>query len=277
MNNSKKEKILIVICASCVMLTLFFRSALHEITLPLSEISDLQTKSGAITNDVLTVHFHERRPYYVSYKDEVHGLVADPIAKVLDSMGINFTWKKSPAKLQLDLVKGNESEICIAGWYKTPARELFAKYSLPIYQDKPLVVVTRANNERLDNVETIESVLSEDNLRLLVKVGYSYGTELDMQLKRLKPWQVYTNTDNQSMLKMIQTHRADYCFMAEEEAQDLLLFSGISQHVFKVIKLSDMVPGNKRYLLCSQKVPDKTMAQIDKGIQHFINIQEETP
>ncbi len=277
MNNSKKEKILIVACAVFVLLTLFFRSAIHEITLPLSEIPDLQVENNALQDNTLTIYFHERRPYFTSYKDEVHGLVADPIAHVLKSIGIDFIWKKSPAKHQLELIKRNESEVCTAGWHKTPEREAYAKYSLPIYQDNPLVVVTRANNEHFDDVESIESVLSETNLRLLVKVGYSYGTELDKQLKRLKPWQVFTNTNNQSMLQMIWTHRADYSFMADEEAQDLLLFSNLDRRDFKVIKLSDRLPGNKRYLLCSQKVSEKTLQQIDKGIERFINIQGNTP
>jgi len=258
-------------------MTLFFRSAVHEITVPLDDGSEEELDIPAPDGNAITVFFHERRPYYVSYKNEVHGLVADPITLIFKNTGIHFNWEKTPAGRQLDLIRSNESKVCGAGWFKTSERAQFARYTLPIYQDSPLIAVTRADNTLLDNTETIERAFSESRLRLLIKVGYSYGKEIDTQLKRLNPWQIYTTAENGSMLKMIKNHRADYCFMAEEEARDLLFFSGLNKADFRLVHFSNMPQRNFRYLLCSKKVSETTIQKLNNAIEHFINIQDTVP
>lgn len=256
-------------CMGAVLLSLALRTTWYEI----AEEGPLQApeavgQSGQV--DPLVLYYHERRPYYMHYRGEVHGLVADNVTLALNNAGIAFIWEEVPASRQLALLKNNSTKSCAVGWFKTPERELFAKFTAPVYQDKPHVVVTRAQNELLVSGISLEGVLSHWQLRLLVKSGYSYGPVIDAALKDKKPWLIPTTTDNYSMLQMIRNHRADYCFMSEEEAGDLLLFSNLNQADFKIIHISDMPKGSKRYVLCSNKVEDDIIGRVNTAIEETV-------
>lgn len=265
-----KQKIVIACCISCILLTIFLKSAVHEITNP----QWYQTASLAAlkrqNDEKITIHFHDRRPFYVPYKNEARGIVANPISRALSYADIPFHWQETPAKRQLDIIRQNKDLSCAVGWFKTPERETFGQYSLPVYQDKPFVAITRADNALLGKTTTLDQVFKERRLQVLVKAGYSYGPYIDDRLHQLKPRQVNTTADNENMLLMIQAYRADLCFMTEEEAQNLLLFSGLKHSDFKLVYFSDMPPGNKRYLFCSKKVDKDILTRLNHTITYVV-------
>lgn len=222
------------------------------------------------TRPKLTILYHQKRPFYSSQGSEVKGLVASTINHSMKEIGIPFSWVETPATRQLGIVGENKSKVCALGWFKTPEREKFAKYSIALYQDKPFVAVTRADNELMQSEDNVVRVFEEYRLKLLLKRGYSYGTFLDQKIKTISPRRTVTTADNLRMLQMIQTHRADYCLMTEEEAYDLLVYSRLQRSNFKITRFSNTPPGNKRYLLCSQKVTDKEMDKINSGIRFVL-------
>jgi len=271
-----KNSAIITACVIAVLAALILRSGVYEIRETKRQIFT-ESKSGNIDSGAsLVVHYHERRPYYLGKNGEVHGLVADPLAMVLELADIDFTWVETPAGRQLDIIRENNSITCAAGWFKTAEREQFAKYSLPIYQDKPFVGVTRADNELIGEEEILTRILKEGRLRFLVKVGYSYGTYIDDNIKSHKPWLVKTTGGNREMLNSLQKHRADYCLMTEEEAYDLILFSGVNQADFKIVKFNDIPQGNMRYLLCSLMTPDSLLESVNGAIKHKLPYLEKS-
>jgi polar amino acid transport system substrate-binding protein len=253
-------------------MTLFFRSAVHEVTAPFIEEQE-NSDSAPQTTGKMIIFFQEQGPYTITSKDGMRGLVATPVTMLFEKIGMSFSWERMVPKQQMIVIKENRMRGCGAGWFKTAEGELFGKYTLPVYKNKPFVAIARADITYLKDVETVDSLLSESKLRLLIKVGHPYGRKITRLLEDLTPWTVYTTADNRSMLKMIQTHRADYCFMSQEEAQDLMLFSGLNSEKFKLITLSDNPPGNSFYLLCSKQVKDDTIEKLNNAIRHFVNIQ----
>ncbi len=266
--------IIIACCAGCILFTLWFKSSLHPITNPSWYQASLLPAALHPASTAITVHFHERRPFYIAYKNEARGVVANPIGQAFAYADIPFSWQETPAARQLDIIRNNEAKSCAAGWFKTPERETFGQFSLPIYQDKPFVAITRADNTLLGEMETLERVLKERRLQALVKDGYSYGPYIDDHLRRFTPRQVTTTADNQNLMRMIQTYRADYCFMTEEEAQDQLLFSGLKNSDFKLVHFSDMPRGNKRYLICSKNVDQKTMKRLNNAFRYVVHLED---
>lgn len=265
------QKIVIACCISCILLTFFLKSSVYEITNPQwYEVASLAALKRPDDVDI-TVHFHDRRPFYVPYKNEARGVIANPISQAFAYADIPFHWQETPAKRQLDIVRENMEASCAAGWYKTPERETFGQYSLAVYQDTPFVAIARADNTLLGKTETLDRVLKERRLQVLVKAGYSYGPYIDERLQRFKPRQVTTTVDNESLLKMIQAYRADYCFMTKEEAHDLLLFTGLRNSDFKLVYFSDMPQGNKRYLICSQKVDKDILKRLNHAIRYVVD------
>ena len=183
--------------------------------------------------------------------------------------GIRFKWEKTPAARQLDILKANKSKDCLIGWFKNPDREKFAKYSDFIYQDKPTIALARSDNPKIQSGLSIESVLSNAELILLVKSGYSYGQFIDSKINRLFPRQMVTESENLGMLRMVHSGRADYFFISEEEAMVLSASSGLLKSDFQFIRFSDVPPGNKRYLLFSQKVDDEVITKINQALKNI--------
>jgi polar amino acid transport system substrate-binding protein len=221
-------------------------------------------------DDTIVVYYHERRPYYVTTPNQVHGLIADRVNWVFRDAGINFIWRKAPARRQLEMIRNNEQRACAVGWYKTPEREAFGKFTLPIYLDNPTMAIARADNDQIRSGDPLAQTLSNRRLRLLRKDGYSYGRFIDDAIKEYAPRDMVTTAENLSMIKMIHTHRADYFFISKEEAEDLILCSGLPVKDFSVIGFSDMPCGNKRYLICSPKIEEMTLMQLNRAIKDYL-------
>lgn len=259
---------------SLIILTLIFRSVVYDIRdyTPPIPLKNLSTPAQGNT---ITLHYHEKRPYYITYNNGVHGLVADPIRQAFEHADLPFQWIKTPARRQLDIIEENDAKTCAAGWFKTPAREQFAKFSKAIYRDRPFIGITRADNPLLLKTQTIKKAFHQPRLRLLIKNGYSYGKYIDQLISQMSPRQVSTTADTQGMLEMILMQRADYVLLTEEEASDPLLFSRLNKNKFKLIRFTDTPAGNYRYIICSQKITDDELGMLNNAIDHLALVTEE--
>jgi polar amino acid transport system substrate-binding protein len=270
MRNNTCVTILGGIAIVAMAMIFFGRSALYS-----TETRDIASASVYLqeitpVDDAIVVYYHERRPYYVTTPNQVHGLIADRVNWVFKDAGINFIWRKAPAKRQLEIIRNNEQRACAVGWYKTSEREAFGNFTLPIYLDNPTMAIARADNDQIRSGDPLARTLSNHRLRLLRKDGYSYGRFIDDGIKEYAPRDMVTTADNLSMIKMIHTHRADYFFISKEEAEDLILCSGLPAKDFRVIGFSDMPHGNKRYLICSPKIEEMMLLQLNRAIKDYL-------
>jgi hypothetical protein len=159
------------------------------------------------------------------------------------------------------------------GWFKTPERLLFAKYSHPIYQDQPPIAIARADHEILHSDMSVVDVLSNKNLKLLLKDGYSYGNFLDEKIAQHRPLVVKSTGENVNMLKMIHKKHADYFFIAPEESTPLIELSGLPIEDFKSLTFLTMPAGEKRHILCSRRVADAIMDKLNRAIDVYMMME----
>lgn len=259
-----------LIMLAALAAALWGRPALFP-TEALSTPSDMVRKQvDPPTDEAVVVYYHERRPYYVTTPKQVHGLIADRVNWIFKDAGIPYVWRKAPAKRQLEVIRDNAQGVCAVGWYKTPEREAFGNFTLPIFMESPTMAIARADNDQIRTGETLARTLSNRRLRLLRKDGYSYGKFIDDAIRQFAPRGMVTTAENLSMVKMIHTHRADYFFISKEEAEDLILCSGLPVKDFQVIRFSDMPLGNKRYLICSRKIEEMTLLRLNRAIKDYL-------
>jgi hypothetical protein len=216
--------------------------------------------------DLIKLHYNQRVPYTSITKDGIAGLTATPATLAFKNSGIPFQWEDTPFKRQMKIIEDNEGCDCLVGRFKTADREKLAKFTHPIYQDKPQIALARADNEKLQNQMSVDSILSNRQLTLEIKEGYSYGVVLDEKIARYKPNVDRTVGENITLLKKIHSARADYFFIAQEEADGLLDSSGIPKNDFKYISFSDIGEGEKRYIICSQKVSEEIIEKLNRAI-----------
>jgi len=222
---------------------------------------------AASAEDRLELLYEDRPPYYITDKSgQISGLAIDPVAAALTKAGISPDWRVTSAKRQIAAIQANREPVCSPGWFKKPEREAFAKFSDPIYQDKPQIVVTRADNAPRINHGTLEKLLQDPNLTLGVKLGYSYGDFIDGLIERLEPVTMRSSQDTSGLVRMLVGRRFDYMLAAPEEFSSMAARLGIAGDDIVSIALSDIPAGNQRYLMCSKKVSDEWMARLNTGL-----------
>jgi len=210
--------------------------------------------------------YHERPPYYVTGSDNfLTGLVGEPALSAFRRSGLQFVVQKMPSRRQQNSVHNNKERICAVGWFKTPEREQFARFTLPLYQDLPTVVITRADLAATLGEPTLTALFGRQDLTLLIKSGYSYGSHIDQALQLDPPPFVTTTGNTSQMIAMVGSGKADYFFAAAEEAVELIAASSTPDKYRQVV-LGDVPQGNKRHLMCSRQVQPAEIEKLNRAI-----------
>lgn len=218
----------------------------------------------------LLVLYNERPPYMASDgRGGVVGLTADVADYALRKSGIPYEWLAFPSMRQMQIVSENKEYVAALGWFKNPERERMGKFSAPLYQDRKIAVLVRKEETRVGNVVYLDSLLRDSSLSLLVKLGYSYGSLIDQKIAKQKPWMQKMTLENQAMVHFIGLGRADYMFIAPEEADVLFGKEWERGKAYRLVELADVPVGELRYLLFSRLVDDSIIARLDKYIRMY--------
>ena len=217
----------------------------------------------------ITVYYIERPPYLISTPNGVEGLTGNPTEWAFKKAEIPFEWRELPTARQLKLIQANSGCDCLVNYFKTPEREKYGKYTLPIYQDQPHIAVARADNGKLMSGGTVDMALSNPDIILEVKKDWSYGAFLDDKIAQHRPKTDETIGDNTQLVKKIHAERADFFFTTAAEADALFAGPGFRKQDFKYITFRDMPMGEKRYLLCSQQVGDEIIEKLNAAISSY--------
>jgi polar amino acid transport system substrate-binding protein len=241
----------------------FFRSKnMRNVALFVTAL--LLNGSQAMADDI-TVLYNQRPPYLVESGGSVSGLTGAPVDAAFKKAGIPFKWESAPSNRQMTMIKESQTPVCAAGWFKNPEREAFGRFTAPIYQDKPTVILTRGGGPATAH-HTVESLLADAKMTVLVKSGYSYGRFIDDKLPKAAAKKSSTTQENIGMATMIAENRADFMFLAAEEGSELLKAPELTDKGLVLADLTDMPPGNQRYLLCSRSVTPETIEALNRAI-----------
>ncbi|SFN03420.1 extracellular solute-binding protein, family 3 [Formivibrio citricus] len=213
------------------------------------------------------MHYTPRPPYLTQVPQGVAGMTADRINAVFREAGIGLVWINTPFLRQLRLIEEGNGCDCLAGVFRTPARESYARYTLPLYQDQPFHALIRAEDERIKPGASVLETFKRADLILEIKKGYSYGRWVDAQITALKPRFDVTTSESEQMLKKLAAGRVDYILMAPHEAEGLIAAAGMHPGRFRIVPFADMPPGENRYIMCSRKVEQSLIQRLDATIR----------
>lgn len=216
--------------------------------------------------DQVGLMFYNRPPYMIAASDgSATGLSASPAEQAFKSAHIAYGWNRLSASRILEIVRENSVSACGVGWFKTEERLRFAKFSKTIYRDRPMLAVT-PKKLVLESDITLRKLLANKEIRVLVKDGFSYGPALDAMLHNNRSKLISTQEEVVQMVQLIKANRADLTFLPEEEAQYLLEQAGFRADDFNLVRFPDAPQGEKRYIMCSKKVPDAFIRRLNAVI-----------
>lgn len=221
---------------------------------------------GTSAAETIDLYYFDRPPYMMKRpgSDELVGLTATPAAQAFRAAGIGFRWVEMPSARQLVTLRQTKAPACAVGWFRNAEREQQFKFTRAIYRDRPTVALARA--EFMRPAPTLAESLRAPGLTVLVKAGFSYGAQIDALLAQLQPERVVTSADSVAMVHMVAAQRASFMLAAEEEAAYLVEQALGSPGALKIVHFSDLPPGERRHILCSQAVPDAVIERLDKAI-----------
>ncbi len=231
-----------------------------------SDLRVVSPSSAEGNPGVLTLYYHHRPPYYHETSRGLEGVVIDPVVAALAAAEIDFQWVPLPAPQQLEAIRRNDGPVAAVGWFLNEERTQFAIFSDPVYRDEPLVAVTRKDNEAIFRDLTLGSLLRDKNQTLLVKESYSYGETLDRAIQLFEPPIEKASTDNTGMLLMLQAGRADYAFIAPEEAQHIMARKSSDFSDLGVFDLAEMPAGSERRLMFSRSTPGELVNRFNRAL-----------
>ena len=216
--------------------------------------------------DMVSLLVNDRPPYTLIPDDgNITGVTASVAAQALKQANIPYKWVVTPLKRQFFMVQSNRGLDCAVGLLKNSERAQGGKFSKPLYRDKAYVALVRSDLH-YPSVVTIKELLNKPDLRLLVKDGLTYGTEIHALIKAAHPKTQTVVTETDDMLHMVASGRADWMLLTVEEAAYQVANAGLSPHQVSIVRLSDVGKGEYRYLYCSNKVGATLMQRMNAAI-----------
>jgi len=199
------------------------------------------------------------------------GFLIERTIEVFQRAKVVAEYEEVPAKRITTEIQENLSPICSPSWYKLPERELYARFSRPIHQDKPHLILASAHAaDAIRATKSLKELFSNRKLTLGKVSGVSYGAELDTMISTVAQEVMDSSTTPLGLAKMIQHRRADYMLMDEEDYTMLSLPSEAGAEDVKAIRFPDMPAGLTRYIMCSKSVSPATMDRLNKAITQVV-------
>lgn len=240
---------------------LFFRQMALALAIWLST-------AAAVSAEPLTFSYFDRPPYYyTSESGDPGGFLFERTRNILQEAGGELNFIASTPYRILYVLRHATVPHCSIGWFKTAERELFAKFSEPIYRNQALLLLTSKTLQHKFPARTkLRDIFSDQQLTIARMGEFTYGRFVDDLLGELTPKSVFFTGNQSALLQAVADQRADYMLVAPEEIEMLARSVGLPIEELVTIKLADIPVGNLRYLMCSQAVSDETITQLNAAI-----------
>jgi ABC-type amino acid transport substrate-binding protein len=213
----------------------------------------------------VTVYFNERPPLTMVAGQT--GILVDLTKAVLTEAGIRARFIELPAIRILDLLRTGDPDALGIGEFLTPEGETWDRYSIPLYQEHPIVALVNARAAAsIGNPVRLEVLLSS-GLTLGQMQGRSFGPSVDAKIRTQGLTPVETAVEIPQLLKMVQAGRMDYTFLSEEEARYLLKQDPALTPGLILTRLTDPPPGNLWFFLYPKEFDPALATRIDAAIE----------
>ena len=223
----------------------------------------------------LTVEYLEFPPYYYTNSAmQPDGFLLKLADAAFAEAGVHPDYESQSAKLILSHMH-SDLPVCSIGWFKTPERETFARFSRKIYQNRPVEVVFLEKNASLfEKHETLASLVRDRSLTLGKAKNYSQGKVADEIIAEGAPRTTLVNGSYADLFRLLAAGEFSYFIVASEYIDYQIRRNHLNVDLFVHKKMADIPEGNIRYLMYSQGVPESVIRRIDKALEKVIKSQK---
>jgi len=223
---------------------------------------------ATVAADQLTVSYFERPPYYLTTKTgEARGFLVEKTKKILQTADVDARFISLKPNKVIFILKHANLPHCSIGWFKRPEREVFAKFTKPIYQNRPLVILTtKQNKAKFKKYHTLAEIFADNSLIMARMSSFSYGSYVDHLMEEYSPASSFYSGSQAALLHAIDTGKVTYMLVAPEEVQQMIASVKRPPTSFVQISLDEIPHGNFRYLMCGHAVSDELIGKLNSAI-----------
>ena len=223
-------------------------------------------------DEAVTLYVFDRPPYYhLEHGQPVGGFLLILAQVALDRAGVSHAVREMPPGRILATFESEDVNACAVGWLETPARGRFARFSAPIYYNKPLgAAVSAAAPDVGAGANTLDQLLRHKKWNWGLRLGFSYGPALDAAFTAAPEGAVARFSDPAIMLRLLARGRLDAILIEPEELAWLLSREPQLAGAVRFVPLADAPPRLARHIMCDDTVPPAVMERIDAAIDELI-------
>ena len=223
----------------------------------------------------MVVEYLEFPPYYYTNSSlKPDGFLLQLAAEAFKQAGVQVTYESLPAGQILNNMHSDRA-ICSIGWFRTPEREAFARFSRRIYKNRPVEVVFLNKNSSLFRKHTtLAGLVRDKSLTLGRAKGYSQGEVVDGIIARGNPPVKIVNGSFADLFRMLADDGLSYFIVASEYIDYQIRQNHLNAALFEHKKMTDIPEGNSRHLMYSRGVPDSVIRRIDKALDNILKDME---
>lgn len=221
-----------------------------------------------------TLYF-ERPPYYETVNGQADGFLVRLTRDILTQAGVPHSFHEMPPGRILEAIKSNRSPACSIGWFRTPERDQYAVFSLPIYQDEPLrALFLKSGALPPPDVSSFAQLIEQTDLLIGLNQAYAFGHPVDTLIARMRTPPVSTSGTQVQLMLMLAARRFDFMLVNPEEINTLAELAGIPLDELHVLPLSDLPRGNLRYLMFSRATSPEMIERINTAIGQMVKLDD---
>lgn len=252
----------------------FWMAMIVALLLPAGPMLPAASAGVDETPPLLSVEYLEFPPYYFTNKDmEPDGFLLKLAAEAFSKAGVQVAYESLSAGQILNHMR-SERPVCSIGWFKTPEREAFARFSREIYRNRPLEVIYLKKNDSLfAEYRTLAELMRDRSLRFGAAKGYSLGRTVDAIIAESAPATEMVNGGYADLFRLLAAEGISYFLAASEHVDGQIRRNHLNPDLFASKQMADIPEGNKRYLMYSRGVPEAVIRRIDKALGEIV----ETP
>lgn len=222
---------------------------------------------GVGGQDVI-LSFFDRPPYYYVENNRPHGFLLERAERILTMAGISYELIELPQARIQAIIAGNKERHISIGWFKNPERESISQFSLPIYRNKPQVVLVQAKRlKEFQALGTFAALSARKTYTAGALEGFSYGPYIDGFLASMGDRVDRAAVSPVRNLLKLAAGRFDFILVDQEETSALLGLAGLSTDDLAVVQFPDIPAGNLRYLWCSMLISKDEVGRINGAIK----------
>lgn len=109
--------------------------------------------AASAAGPALVIHYNERPPHHYTQRGAAAGDAVDKVKQALAAAGIAHTFRSTPAKQQLVILKANQEPACMMSWNALPGRERGGKLSAPVYEERRLWCTRAVPDEMMQRLD----------------------------------------------------------------------------------------------------------------------------